>query len=388
MGRGARFGRHGPWLSVLLVGISSLGGSFPSGADPDGPTGVSRSPGAVSSVSPASPPAPAFGGPILIDESFEGGGFPPPGWVRFGNPDVPDSATWHATNRPVHVRTGDRAALVQWQSVHDQDENLGLPRLDLRSLPGEDLRLSVWHHAEPFWAPDSDLQIRASTDSASWTSLWRLSDLADSGWAWRNALLDLSPYAGELLFLRVRYVGRNGADFSIDDVRVGYIEPPTAPANDDCAGASADTASFGIGPDPGPFTVSGNNTLATPDYSLPDAGTSCTGSTHAGRDLVWVVHVPREHRITATMTTAGGWDDTLFLIADCGDPAGSCLAGDRQIPDGSTITWANWRPTVRVLWLIASAWDGGFGEFTVTGSVDAITAIEPTTWGEVKALYR
>ncbi len=364
--------------ATLLVAAASPSGAGPRDLPPISPD----------EPTPASSSARRGGDPVFLEEGFEGVDFPPLGWVKYGNPVVPDSATWSQTADPPAVHGGVQAALVRWQSFRSQDEKLVTPRIDLAGFPSPDLRLSFWYRGEPFFAQYADLQVHVSSDSSTWTELWKFSDLADSGWAWREEALDIGPWAGGDLWTRFRYKGRDGADVALDDVRIGYAVPPAPPANDDCAGAAGDPVLFEIGPGAGTFLVTGANPLATADYGLPDAGASCTGATCAGKDLVWRVRIPPGHQVLATMDTAGNWDDTLFLVEDCADPVGTCVAGDRQIPDGSTVQWDNPDAGERVLWMIASAWAAGTGEFSVSGSIEPSTSIQPETWGRLKARYR
>jgi hypothetical protein len=337
---------------------------------------------------PVSAPEPSraeslVGGQFL-DEGFEAA-FPPAGWTVTGNPAVTGPNRWHQTADPAYVRTGAAAALIRWQSPRTQDEFLAAPAIDLSGAPGGGLRLELWWYGNPFWAANADFSVQASSDNATWAVLWRMSDLAETGWAWRVTVLDLGAWAGGNLWLRFRYKGKDGADLALDDVRVGYLIPPAPPVNDDCAGAAGDPA-YVIGT-AGAFALSGDNSLAAADYPLSAPG-SCTGFSHSGRDVVWIFDVPAQHEVVATMTTIGGWDDTLFLLTDCADPQGSCVAGDNALPDGSTVRWTNTLPQTRRVYLVASAYSQGAGPFALTGAVQPGTAVEASSWGAVKALYR
>jgi len=318
----------------------------------------------------------------FLDEGFEGA-FPPAAWTLTGNPAVTGPNRWHKTVDPAYVRTGTAAALVKWQSARVQDEKLASPALDLSGAAGG-VFLSFWWYGNPFWAADADFQVHASSDGLAWTELWKMSDLSETGFSWRSTVLDVGAYAGGDLYVRFRYVGQDGADVALDDVRVGAVAPPGPPPNDQCAGA---VASGYVISQVAPFILTGDNTYATCDYPL-DPATSCTGYRHSGRDLVWAVDVPAGHEITATMTTTGGWDDTLFLLGDCADPAGTCLVGDNALPDGSTLTRVNWGPIPRRWYLIVSGYAQGAGEFTVNGAIRSATAVRGATWGSVKARYR
>jgi len=330
--------------------------------------------------------APRVGGDFL-DEGFEAAGvFPPAGWSY-----APAHPThrWEQTAETLYVRSGDRAARIRAQAASVQDEKLVTPPLDFTAVSGTDLRLSFWWRTDPFWFQGANtyFQLHVSLDGANWTEVFTLTGSTESGWAWRNTVVDLSAYAGVpgTFRARFRYKGIDAADLSLDDVRLGYLAPPAPPENDDCAGALAH--GYAIGPVPGPFQLGGDTSLAGNDYPLPLAG-SCTGSSHTGRDVVWRVEIPAAHELTATMTTVGHWDDMLFLMTDCGNPAGTCVAGDRGFPDGATITHGNPGPAPLVAWLVVSGFGDAAGEFVVDGSILPEVAVEAATWGRTKAAYR
>ena len=88
------------------------------------------------------------------------------------------------------------------------------------------------------------------------------------------------------------------------------------------------------------------------------------------------------------MTTAGVWDDTLFLVSDCADPQGTCVAGDNRIPDGSSISFVNPGPVTARYYLVVSGYAAGAGEFDVSGAIELVTSVSSTSWGRVKAGYR
>jgi hypothetical protein len=346
----------------------------------------------VASATERTPPIPvpepprgeSLVGGQFIDEGFEAA-FPPAGWTNTGNPAVTGPNRWHQTLDPAYVRSGAGAALIRWQSTRTQDELLATSAIDLSGAPGAGLRLEVWWYGNPFWAANADFQVQASSDNATWVVLWKMSDLAETGWAWRATVLDLGSWVGGNLWLRFRYKGKDGADLALDDVRVGYLIPPVAPVNDDCTGAAGDPAYVIAAP--GSFALSGDNSLAAPDYPLAMPG-SCTGFSHSGKDVVWVFDVPALHEIVATMTTIGSWDDTLFLLTDCADAQGSCVAGDNALPDGSTVRWTNFLMQPRRAYLVASGYSQGAGPFAVTGTVQPGTAVAASSWGAVKARYR
>lgn len=328
--------------------------------------------------------APRVGGDHL-DEGFDGTTFPPAGWSY-----APAHPThrWERTTTAPYVRSGAGAARVRAQTASVQDEKLVTPAWDLSAASGTDLRASFWWRTDPFWfqGVNTFFQVHASLDGVAWTELFTLTGFAETGWAWRNTVLDLSAWAGQpgTLRLRFRYKGIDAADLSLDDVRVGYLAAPAPPPNDDCAGAVAH--GYVLGPADGTWQLTGSTLLAASDYPLPPGG--CTGSTHDGRDVVWRVDVPALREVAATMHTVGGWDDMLFLVTDCAAPAATCVAGDRGFPDGARVTYVNPGPGTRTCWLVVSGYADAAGEFVVDVAVRPPTAITPGSWGRVKAAWR
>jgi hypothetical protein len=371
------------------MGIAVLGGSF---------LALSLLLTGSASRAQTPPPLTALGAPPRASERLVGGDFlhegfdetfPPAEWTRHSTRSIP--YTWHSVSVAPYVYHGVKSAVVKWRSERTQDERLISPLVDLGSATPDGLYLSFWYYTDPFWfgGADTDFRVEGSLDGDLWDELWSVRASSETGWVWRNVVIDVSSYAGgEGDFrARFRYEALDAADVALDEVKLGYLVPPGPPDNDDCAGALADEPSFTLGPQPGTFLLTGNNTFANLDYPL-ESGTSCTGFSHSGRDLVWIVDVPGGHHFTATMSTIGGWDDTLFLIGDCSDAQGSCVAGDRRFPDGSSVTWANPGTEVRRFYLVASAHSTGTGEFTIEASITQETARSPSSWGQVKARYR
>lgn len=95
---------------------------------------------------------------------------------------------------------------------------------------------------------------------------------------------------------------------------------PLPPTNDTC-----DTASH-IGCETG--TIGGLTLdLAAPDYSMTSAA-SCTGFTADGPDIVFSYTATADGNVHAGMANVSGFDASFYVVTDCFDPAGSCVAGD------------------------------------------------------------
>jgi len=151
--------------------------------------------------------------------------------------------------------------------------------------------------------------------------------------------------------------------------------PPPPPANDTCAGA--------IPIEHGAFSISGSTASATNDYVL--GSSSCTGYSANGMDVVYTLGLEAGEAFEVTMTT-DGFDDSIYLISDCADDFGSCVAGADAYPDGSTFLYT--APVDQQLFLIVDGYSGS-GAFTITGfNGGNVIANEDVSFGSLKASYR
>jgi len=96
-------------------------------------------------------------------------------------------------------------------------------------------------------------------------------------------------------------------------------EPP--PVNDTCAGAIAiERCTSGV--------IEGDLTWANNDYTPGVYPSSCTGYGALGKDVVYVVDLLAGDVIDLVYSYVGtSFDESLYIITDCADPAGTCVAG-------------------------------------------------------------
>src|ERR1700752_3300140 len=128
----------------------------------------------------------------LLFQGFEAA-VPPPGWSRSSTASPP--FTWHAALDSTDAHEGIQTAAVDWADGVPQDEKLTSPAVDLSGVSSGEVHLRFWWWGNPFWAANADLIVSGSTDGASWTDLWRMSDVAENGFAWRLGDLDVASYA-------------------------------------------------------------------------------------------------------------------------------------------------------------------------------------------------
>ncbi len=137
----------------------------------------------------------------------------------------------------------------------------------------------------------------------------------------------------------------------------GWWPYGTLPTNDLCAGARP------LGE--GSFTISQLMGIAHNDYDPGDEG--CTGWGDTGMDVVYYADLVPGQILDVTMTTDTHWDDSLYLVTDCADPIGSCVAGADADPDGSHFTYT--ATAAGRYYLIVDSYDIDPNQFTLTGSI-------------------
>ncbi|MFH1864931.1 MAG: hypothetical protein ABIK85_03535 [Candidatus Eisenbacteria bacterium] len=284
------------------------------------------------------PPGPGASRSCTYYEGFEGA-FPPNGWTQqityFKYRWRQDSGAPYA---------GTYAARVAWQDNRQQNEVLAFTHT---VEAGEHLLFATM--GSKYWTANANFT--AEIDGAVVFDFYN--DFPGASYEYGIVDIDLSPYVGGPVEIAFRYAGRDGADHYFDAVCIG--SPPSPPTNDTCAGA--------IHIPCGPFTITGSLEFANNDYDPGSGG--CTGYSAAGSDLVYYATLGAGDVLTVTMTT-DGFDDSIYLITDCGDPAGSCVAGDDAYPDGSTFTFT--ATAGGTYYLVADAYSGQ-GDFTLTGSI-------------------
>ncbi len=88
--------------------------------------------------------------------------------------------------------------------------------------------------------------------------------------------------------------------------------------------------------------------------------------------------------VAASSGSPYGVDCSLYLITDCDDPAASCVAGD----DSGDPECISFTPDVAGTFYLMVDTFSDCGEGLVTVTVDNPVAIEESSWGTVKSLYR
>jgi hypothetical protein len=292
--------------------------------------------------------------------------FPPAGWTR--TVTVEDH-TWEQDCQQSPYE-GACEAVVSWQADVSQHEVLSFQR-PIDSASDQD-HLVFATMGSIYWTEFADLTVEVNS-----TVVYDFHQEATASWQWLIVDIDLSAYDGTTVTIDFIYAGQDGADHHVDwvQIRDAYV-PPVPPAGEECATAidlqaqgsrqfQVDLCDFAD--DVGPGT----------------AGTSCTGFEAPGADAVYRVHLAAGQ--TIQVTEEGAHDMSLYLVRDCQDPTGTCVAGSDLCCSGVTeaISWT--ADIAGTYYLIV---DGYSSCSLVTVSVPDLVEATGSSWGGLKRLYR
>ncbi len=298
------------------------------------------------------------------DEGFETS-VPPAGWTTV---ITNTGYTWEQSTSSYE---GSYSACVYYDYVQDE-----WMFFDYAIVAGED-HLNFAAMASYYWAVDpyQNYNILVTVNG---TTVWDfLTDHAsDVSFEWSVYDIDLSDYDGQTVTIGFGYVGDDGAQGCFDRVGIndGYTPPPP-PENDTCADALPLPS--------GDFLLETDTSAAANDYDPGSGG--CTGYAATGPDLVWYAVLEVGQTLTVLMNA--NYDDSIYLITDCGDPVASCVAGEDLYPSGSSFTYT--ATEAGTYYLIVDGYGSGAGTATISGTNEGnVTAVDNTSWTCIKSLYR
>ena len=163
--------------------------------------------------------------------------------------------------------------------------------------------------------------------------------------------IDYTAVSSGTYYLIVDGFGGAGGPFNLSVTLTRAAVP-----NDTCAGA-IDVSQGGV------FT--GDTTHARNDYTPLQSGFGgCTGYSAHSNDVVYRVTLQPGERVQASLDAA--WDSSLYLITDCANASGSCVAGqDNGNPEQIDFT----SQAGGTYFLIVDGYGSARGPFTLTVSV-------------------
>ncbi|MBU0742644.1 choice-of-anchor J domain-containing protein [bacterium] len=325
-------------------------------------------------------------GPVFSSRAFFEGfeaAVPPVGWSAVVNSDQ----TWKQLAIEGGSVEGAFAAYIRWSETIPQDESISFAQTV--DVAGGEYVLSFWMAGdrETEWADDS---VETVEVDGAVVFDWDSTPGGGGHYVFEKYFVDLTAYDGQTVEIAFRYVGLDANSHYLDAVMVddgtGYDPPPPPPppANDLCENA------IGLR-EQGLEVFEIDLCLANDDYSAGEFGTSCTGYSSEGRDVVYKIHLLQGEAFIVSMQ--GAHDASLWLATDCADPTGTCVIGsDTTIGDG----YEHLPPDGDPGWVVpADGWYylfvDGFGADScsdVTITIDAPVANADLDWGSVKSIYR
>jgi hypothetical protein len=94
----------------------------------------------------------------------------------------------------------------------------------------------------------------------------------------------------------------------------------------------------------------------TNDYDPAVPGPSCTGLAAPGKDFVFQVELNCTTGLSVDLAPSG-FDGALYVVTDCADITGSCVAGSDQAGVGANEWVEIWFPMTRTYYIIVDARD-------------------------------
>jgi hypothetical protein len=156
--------------------------------------------------------------------------------------------------------------------------------------------------------------------------------------------------------------------------------PPPPPVNDDCAGA-IDLRDQGLTE----FEI--DLCLYQHFYSPGPSGNDCTGYPATGPEAVYKIYLQEGEPFSACITPSAGFIDlVLYMVTDCADPEGSCVAGDDS---GNPECIEFEAPVEGWYYMMVDTYTTcGAGLTTVTVEYEEVVATTHKSWSNIKSLYR
>jgi hypothetical protein len=123
-----------------------------------------------------------------------------------------------------------------------------------------------------------------------------------------------------------------------------------------------------------PLDVSGApefmSTVGRANNYSPNSG-GCTGFTESGPDRAYAVSLRAGDQLNSTVTPDGSYDVSLYLVGNCSDVNGSCIAGSDQSTGSAPETIDAVVPQAGLYYLIVDGFDASAGG---TGTIQATVA--------------
>ncbi|GAB1419663.1 hypothetical protein MASR2M12_24280 [Bacteroidales bacterium] len=155
-----------------------------------------------------------------FSENFDASTFPPLGWNVFDVDNGDQVKTWARTTSQNHTVGGTASAYhIYGPATQTEDGWLVTPKIPLPA--GISIELAFWSYiAYPTYYGKNSVLISTNSNnptSGDFTEVWTIASVTTP---WAEALVDLSAYAGQEVFIAFRYQGSDAHSWYLDDVAV------------------------------------------------------------------------------------------------------------------------------------------------------------------------
>jgi len=226
------------------------------------------------------------------------------------------------------------------------------------------------------FTPPYDMAIDADLCASSYDTKMYIADSAlnvidcndDSCPGYMSELFDVALIGGETYYIFVDGYGGDSGEYVLN-ITEDIVLPPE----------DGETCDIAIPLTDGIFAFDVDLCLYNNDYSTSYGG--CTGWSANGPEAVYIVELAPGGIIE--VCEDGGFDLAIYLVTDCDDIDGSCVAGDDSgNPECISYTSA----AGGTFYLMVDAYSG-CGLVSVAGEIVNPVGTESSDWSTVKALY-
>jgi len=124
---------------------------------------------------------------------------------------------WTLNTSQNHTPGGNTSIYHNYNSANSDDGWLITPAIQLPT--NQNINLSFWsYNSFPTWYGENSVWVSTTgTDPSDFTKIWQPSSVTAS---WEQTNLDLSSYAGEIVYVAFRYAGYDAHAWYLDDINI------------------------------------------------------------------------------------------------------------------------------------------------------------------------
>ncbi|MEJ5268208.1 MAG: choice-of-anchor J domain-containing protein [Bacteroidales bacterium] len=124
---------------------------------------------------------------------------------------------WTLNTSQNHTPGGNTSIYHNYNGANSDDGWLITPAIQLPT--NQNINLSFWsYNSFPTWYGENSVWVSTTgTDPSDFTKIWQPSSVTDS---WEQTNLDLSSYAGEIVYVAFRYAGYDAHAWYLDDINI------------------------------------------------------------------------------------------------------------------------------------------------------------------------